>query len=47
MQREYFCYPLEPHARLEQNAQNPRWLGQQMSERCIAHLVVALMFERF
>jgi hypothetical protein len=37
-----FCYPLQAHARLEQNAHNLRWLGQQMCEHRMVHLVLAL-----
>jgi hypothetical protein len=37
-----FCYPLQAHARLERNAKNLRWLGHQMCDHAMAHLVMAL-----
>jgi hypothetical protein len=38
----HFLFPLEPHARLERSQDNLRWLGQQMRDHCMVHLVLAL-----
>jgi hypothetical protein len=34
--------PLEPHARFERNQDNLFWLGQQMCDHRVVHLVLAL-----